>query len=198
MLKKSLLKMVTIDKLREELKKRLPEKRFKHSEGVAEMSVELSKIWGGDTEKLIYAGYLHDIARGMPEEELIKIAKENNYKISDIEYMNPILLHSVVGAIIAEKEFGLTDPVILNCIKYHTTGRKGITLNEAIIYVADFTERGRDFEDAKIVRELSFKDLKEAVLKETELNICFLMKQRKPIHPSTIEMFNDLLRNEIH
>ncbi len=189
--------MVTIDKLKEELKKRLPKERFEHSANVAEMSIELNKIWGGDVQKLLYAAYLHDIARGMSGEKLIKIAKENNYKINDIEYMNPVLLHSVVGAIIAKKEFGITDPVILNCIKYHTTGRKGITLNEAIIYVADFTERGRNFEDAKIVREISFKDLKEAVLKETELNVYFLMKQRKPIHTYTIEMFNDLLKNEI-
>ncbi len=189
--------MVTIDKIKEEVKKRVSPERFKHSENVAEMSIELNKLWGGDAQKLVYAAYLHDIARDISEEKLVRIAKENGYKINDVEYMNPILLHSIVGAVIAEKEFEIADPVILNCIKYHTTGRKGITLNEAIIYVADFTERGRNFGDAKIVREISFKDLKEAVLKETELNVSFLMKQRKPIHPYTIEMFNDLLKDRI-
>ena len=191
------MKTITINKIKKEVQKRLPLNRFKHAERVAEMSIALSKIWGGDPEKLICAAYLHDIARDIPEKELIKIAKENKYKISEIEYKKPVLLHSIVGAIIAGKDFGITDQSILNAIRYHTTGRKGITINEAIIYIADFTEYGRTFKEAKIVREISFKNLKEAVLKETEFNTCFLMSKRKPIHPYSIEMFNDLLKNEI-
>ncbi len=189
--------MVTIDKVREEVKKRLSPERFEHSERVAFMSKKLGKIWDGDTAKLIYAAYLHDIARDMPTNDLIKTVKENGYRISKLEYAKPVLLHSIAGTIIAGKDFGINDPTILNAIRYHTTGRKGITVNEAIIYVADFTECGRNFREADIVRKLSFKNLKEAVLKETEFNASFLMNKRKPVHPYSIEMFNYLLKNEI-
>jgi len=189
--------MVTIDKVRKKVKKRLSPERFEHSERVADMSKKLSKIWNGNTAKLIYAAYLHDIARDMPSKDLIKIVKENGYRISKLEHAKPVLLHSLAGTIIAETIFGVNDQSILNAIRYHTTGRKGITVNEAIIYVADFTECGRNFKEANIVRKISFKNLKEAVLKETELNICFLMNKRKPIHPYSIEMSNDLLKNEI-
>jgi len=156
--------MVTIDKLRKEVKKRLSLNRFEHSERVANMSEKLSKIWNGDTAKLIYAAYLHDIARDMPTKDLVKIVKENGYRISKLEYAKPVLLHSLAGTIIAETIFGVNE---------------------------------RNFKEANIVRKISFKNLKEAVLKETEFNACFLMNKRKLIHPYSIEMFNDLLKNEI-
>ena len=189
--------MDTIKKIEAAVKKTLPEKRFQHSKGVSEMSQLLYKKWGGDKDKLAIAGLLHDIARDIPTDKLIEIAKENGYHIDEIEYANPILLHAPVGAMIAKKEFDIEDEDILNCIRYHTTGRKGITLNEAIIYVADFIELGRDFPDAEKVRKIAFNNLKKAVLEETHLNVCYLMSIEAPIHPRTIEMFNDLLKKEL-
>ena len=189
--------MGIIERIEREVSKRIPKPRFDHSKGVAEMAEMLYKQWGGNKEKLIVAGLLHDVARDIPGDKLIEIAQNNSYKIDEIEFMNPILLHAPVGAIIAKKDFGIYDEETLNCIKYHTTGRKGITLNEAIIYVADFIEAGRTFPDAITVRKIAFSNLKEAVLKETRFNICYLMKERLPVHPRTIEMFNDLLKKEL-
>ena len=189
--------MDTIKKIEAEVKRKVSKRRFEHSKRVAEMAELLYKKWGGNREKLIIAGLLHDIARDIQTSELIKIAQNNGYNIDEIEYANPILLHAPVGAMIAKKNFGINDEVILNCIRYHTTGRRGITLNESIIYVSDFIEKGRDFPDAEKVRSIAFKSLKEAVLEETRLNVSYLMSIRKPIHLHTIEMFNSLLEKEL-
>ena len=189
--------MVTISEIIERLPKYETQKRIEHSIRVKETALQLYKLWGGNKQVLVYAALLHDIARDLPIEKLIEIAEKNGYRIDKIEAENPIILHAPIGAIIAEKDFGITDKNILNCIKYHTTGRASITLNEAIIYLADFIEPGRDFEDAKKVRKIAFADLKEAVIQETILNVAYLMVARVPIHPRTIEMFNSLLKKQL-
>ncbi len=189
--------MVTISEIIERLPKYETQKRIEHSIRVKETALQLYKLWGGNKQVLVYAALLHDIARDLPIEKLIEIAEKNGYRIDKIEAENPIILHAPIGAIIAEKDFGITDKNILNCIKYHTTGRASITLNEAIIYLADFIEPGRDFEDAKKVRKMAFTDLKEAVIQETILNVAYLMVARVPIHPRTIEMFNSLLKKQL-
>ncbi len=189
--------MVTISEIIERLPKYETQKRIEHSIRVKETALQLYKLWGGNKQVLVYAALLHDIARDLPIEKLIEIAEKNGYRIDKIEAENPIILHAPIGAIIAEKDFGITDKNILNCIKYHTTGRASITLNEAIIYLADFIEPGRDFEDAKKVRKIAFTDLKEAVIQETILNVAYLMVARVPIHPRTIEMFNSLLKKQL-
>ena len=189
--------MVTIDEILQRLPEYETQKRIDHSIRVMETALKLYKLWGGNKQVLSYAGLLHDIARDLPVEKLIEIAQRNGYQIDQIEAENPVILHAPVGAIIAKNDFGITDEDILNCIRYHTTGRANITINEAIIYLADFIEPGRDFEDAAKVRSIAFTDLKEAVLEETILNVVYLMNARTPIHPRTIEMFNSLLKKQL-
>jgi predicted HD superfamily hydrolase involved in NAD metabolism len=189
--------MLTIDEVKDKLKEYETERRIVHSIGVMNTALELYEKWGGNRTVLTYAALLHDVARDIPIQNLVEIAIENGYNIDPIEKENPILLHAPVGAIIAKKDFGVKDENILNCIKFHTTGRPGISLNEAIIYVSDFIEPGRNFDDARKVREIAFVDLTEAVLEETTLNVTYLMNSRKPIHTRTIEMFNSLLKKQL-
>ena len=55
------------------------------------------------------------------------------------------LWHGPVGAIIARNEFGIEDEDILNAIRFHTTGRAGMSTLEKLIYVSDMIEPGRNF-----------------------------------------------------
>ncbi len=189
--------MVTIDKIKKWISKYESVERIKHSERVAEMALTLYKTWGGNREVLLYASLLHDVARDLPFEKLIRIAEDNGYLPDEIELSNPVLLHGPVGAIMVKKELKITNTDILNCISFHTTGRKDVTLNEAIIYLSDYIEPGRNFEDANRVRSIAFKNLKEAVMEETRLNVNFLMEMRIPVHPRTIEMFDSLIKKEL-
>ena len=189
--------MVTIDEIIKKLSKYETQKRIEHSIRVKETALQLYKLWGGNEQVLSYAALLHDIARDLPIKKLIEIAQKNGYRIDEIEAENPIILHAPVGAIIAKNDFRITNEDILNCIRYHTTGRANITLNEAIIYLADFIEPGRNFEDAEKVRKIALADLKEAIMQETIFNVAYLMNARIPIHPKTIEMFNSLLKKQL-
>ena len=45
------------------------------------------------------------------------------------------------GSIVVRDELGIDDEDILNAIRYHTTGRAGMSLLEKVIFTADFTSR---------------------------------------------------------
>ena len=77
--------MEDIEKMKEELKQRLSEKRYIHSIGVMEMAEELAKIYGVDENEARVAGLLHDIAKEIPEDEKLKYIEKNGIEIDEIE-----------------------------------------------------------------------------------------------------------------
>lgn len=54
------------------------------------------------------------------------------------------LIHPFLGAEVARREYQVTDEDILNAIRYHTTGRAGMSLLEKIIFIADYIEPNRE------------------------------------------------------
>jgi predicted HD superfamily hydrolase involved in NAD metabolism len=101
-----------------------------------------------------------------------------------------------VGAYLVEKEVNLIDSEILNAIRYHTSGRVGMSLLEKIIYLADYIEPGRHFPGVDEVRKMADNDLNEALLASVRNTILFLVKKNQPIFPDTFATFNDLLMNK--
>lgn len=86
---------------------------------------------------------------------------------------NTELWHAPVGAFLVEKEVGLTDEDILNAIRYHTSGRPGMSSLEKVIYVADYIEPGRKFPGVEEVRELAEQDLDKALLQALKIRLAF-------------------------
>ena len=80
--------MELIDKIIQELKENLSEKRYIHSLGTMERAEELAKIYGVDIEKARLAGLTHDIAKEMTKEESLQYIKEHNIEIDEIEEIN--------------------------------------------------------------------------------------------------------------
>ena len=144
-----------------EVKKALSEKRFYHSQCVEERCVEFAKIYGADVKKARLIGIAHDIAKELPDEEKIKIMKENNLQI---EKEHPSLLHGKVGAIIAKEKFEFDDEM-LEAIENHTKGTSKMSLLSEILFVADSCGADRKYEGTKETYELAKKDLKAAVIR---------------------------------
>ena len=51
--------------------------------------------------------------------------------------------------------YGVTDLEVLDAIRYHTSGREGMTLMDKIVCLADYMEPGRDFPGVHKIRELA-------------------------------------------
>ena len=72
----------------------------------------------------------------------------------------------------------IKDEDILSAIRYHTTGRKNMSILEKIIYIADYIEPLRKFNGVEELRTLSVMDLDAAVIQSLEntINICYKPK----------------------
>ena len=101
------------------------------------------------------------------------------------------LWHASVGAIIAESEFNVKDKEVLNAVKYHTTGRAGMSKLEKIIYVADMIEPGRDFPSVVQLRELATESLEDAMGACIQQSVQLLVKKGVPVFPDSIDCYNE-------
>jgi len=169
----------------------LSKARIAHSLGVETCAVELAGRFGADREKASVAGLVHDCAKELTPRQ----AKELGYQtgIFDDAWMlaEPKLWHAPLGAVIARRDYGVTDPEVLEAIACHTTGKPGMTVLDKIIYLADFIEPGRDFHGAEALRACAARDLDEALIMAFDSTIRYLLFNGRTIHPRTV-----LARNE--
>ena len=186
--------MELIDKIKEDLKNTLSERRYIHSLGVMEMAVELAQIYNVDEKKAELAGLLHDNAKEMTPEELLKYVDDNNIKISEVERINTKILHGKIGADIAKKKYGVSKE-IQEAIEYHTTTNPNMTTLDKIVFVADKIELNRKSAtyDIEAERELAKKDLDGAVIFIINSNITSLIQKDKLINEESINTRNKLI-----
>lgn len=136
--------------------------RYEHTKRVEKESIELAKIYGVDEKKAVIASLCHDLYKNISNEEANEIIKKARLGKKYIDNLN--LGHSKIASYMAKKNFGIEDDDILNAISYHTTGRKAMSTLEKIIFLADYIEPKRDFENIEKIRELSRVDLNKTVL----------------------------------
>ncbi len=163
----------------------LKESRYRHSLGVEDMAVKLAGIWGADIEKAAFAGRYHDIAKNFDEERMDRCVRK--YALPEELIGNNALAHSKVAAAILEYEFGVNDEDILNAVRYHTTGRSGMSLLEELIFVADAVEDNRTYNDLKYYQDLAANDIDRACLEILDYTVWSLESKGRKIHKDTTE-----------
>jgi nicotinate-nucleotide adenylyltransferase len=103
------------------IREKMSAKRYTHSINVAIMCGELSKIHGlspAESEKAYIAGLVHDIAKKCTDVPAAEFAPDC------AELAEPKLWHAITGARYVRDVFGLTDPDIINAIRFHTSAGK--------------------------------------------------------------------------
>lgn len=177
------------------VKKQLTDHRYQHTLGVMETAIALAEQYGADSKKAELAAIFHDYAKFRPKDEMMKIILSENYPQDLLQYHSE-LWHAPAGAYLVEKEAGITDKEVLEAIRYHTSGRPGMTLLEKVIYLADYIEPGRHFPGVEEVRALAKKDLDTALIQAVKNTILFLMKKNQPVYPESFQTYNDLVMRQ--
>lgn len=173
------------------LKKVLTGKRFKHSIGVAETAEILAKEYGLNADKARFTGLVHDIAKCYSVEEMNRLIRE--YGISP-EYLNNVALaHSKVGTEILREEFQISDEDILMGVSSHTTGRKGMSLFEEIIYVADAVEPNRDYPRAAKLRKSARTDIDKVCLELLQFTVNDIPAKGRELDRETMEAYEYII-----
>ena len=177
------------------LKERLTEKRFIHSLNVADSSRELARLYGYDEEIAYTAGLIHDCCKDTPSGKQLAYMLENRADLSEIEISTPKLYHAMCGSIYIKKEFGIENEDMINAVRYHTTGRKGMSLLEKIVFIADFISAERDYDGVEIMREKAAKSLDEAIVEGLGFTIKDLIDRERVVHPDTVDAYNEAMMN---
>lgn len=179
-------------KLEKELQSTLKESRFVHTQGVRYIAAALAMCHGQNMIQAQIAGILHDCAKGYSDEKLLEICHNKKIEISDSELESPHLLHAKVGAYLAKQQYRVEEKEVLSAIRYHTTGRAGMTPLEQIIFIADYIEPNRkEIPGLEESRRLAFKDLDKAAYYILENTLLYLKetKGEDKIDPITKEAY---------
>jgi len=179
-----------VKELEIELSKRMPNERFEHVLRVRETAVSLAEKFAVSTIEAEQASLFHDIAK-FTDKESLRIRIQDDHIDSRILLFHHELWHAPVGAIIARDEFNVSNEDVLNAIRYHTTGRAGMSKLEKIIYVSDMIEPGRNFPGVEKLRELAIKDIDIAMGACIYQSVQFLVSKRVQVFPDSIDCYNE-------
>ncbi|MCR4891829.1 MAG: bis(5'-nucleosyl)-tetraphosphatase (symmetrical) YqeK [Lachnospiraceae bacterium] len=175
-----------INRIKKKIKKVLDKERYQHTLGVAYTACSMAMRYGENPDRLFLAGILHDCAKNIPNQEKYALCKKYKISLNETEKIAPYLLHSKLGAYLAEHTYGIKDMEVLNAVRYHTTGRPGMSRIEKIIFTADYIEPNRkNAPNLPEVRRLAFTDLDEAVVKILDDTLEYLESGSRPIDPMT-------------
>ncbi len=180
------------------LQKRLTKKRYIHSLNVAEAARELAELYGCDSEKAYTVGLIHDCCKDTPSGLQLAYLLENKEPLTDIEINTPKLYHAMSGKVFCQKEFGISDYDMLNAVRYHTTGRKGMSLLEKVVFIADFISAERDYNGVEIMRKKAKCSLEEAIIEGLGFTIKDLIDRGAVVHPDTLDAYNEAMFKIIH
>lgn len=153
----------------EVIRGRLKATRLAHTYGVVETAVGMAEKFGADPRKARTCALFHDAFREVGN-----------------------LAHGAVAADYMEAEFSITDEDMLNAVRFHTTGRKGMTVLEKILFLADAIEPNRNYPGVDDLRAMAEYDLDKACLMSLTRTIEYVKSQGQELDPRTQEAAEDL------
>lgn len=189
--------------LSEKVKPYLTGRRYAHTAAVADEAARLGGIFGfsdAGRNRLRASALMHDITKLADYKKQLQYCEEFGIIIEPEKNLSASVFHGITGAALAARDFAdFADADILSGIRWHTTGRYGMTLFESIIYLADYIEPTRTFDDCRTVRQYFYdriggctaEEEKLGVLRDTmicsfDLTITGLLEDGRPIDSDTI------------
>ena len=133
-------------------------RRFAHTLGVEEMAARLAMLYMPEGEGMLRAAaLLHDMTKEMPKEEQEKILAANGVMLRPDEQCAPKIWHGMTASLLIPQKYpALADRELISAVRWHTTGHDGMTLAEALLYLADYIEETRVIPECVALRHAFF------------------------------------------
>ena len=143
-----------LSSLRERVRPYMNEHRFTHTLGVERECEALGKLFlPDDVPALRAAALLHDITKMLSLEKQLKLCNNFDIIYGKGDLLSPKLFHAKTAPEVIKRDFPeYADERILSAVRWHTTGRRGMTTFDAIVYLADYIEDTRQFEECAALR----------------------------------------------
>ena len=184
---------MTYEQYEQEVQRHLTEKRFYHSQCVAQEGARLAQRYGADVEKARLAGILHDIMKDTPPEQQLKILQDSGILLTKTQRHNRKLWHALAGAAYLQQTLQVKDGDIVEAVRCHTSGKKDMSLLEKVLFVADYISADREYPGVERMRQAAYRSLEEAIVEGVLFTVQELMGQRLPVAAESVEAYNDAL-----
>ena len=184
---------MTYEQYEQEVQRHLTEKRFYHSQCVAQEAARLAQQYGADVEKARLAGILHDIMKDTPPEQQLKILQDSGILLTKTQRHNRKLWHALAGAAYLQQTLQVKDGDIVEAVRCHTSGKKDMSLLEKVLFVADYSSADREYPGVERMRQAAYRSLEEAIVEGVLFTVQELMGQRLPVAAESVEAYNDAL-----
>lgn len=178
------------------IRTRLTDYRFRHSLCVAEEARRLAQRYGADPDRAYTAGILHDIMKDTDRDTQWQMMEQYGAELDPVERQSPTLWHARSGEVFLRHILGVPDEELLCAVRYHTTGRAGMTLLEKVLFVADFTSADRNYSDVDVMRRYADESLNAAITYGVAYTIRDLVDQGRAVHPDTVALYNAIVLSE--
>ena len=194
--------------LRERVMQKMSPKRFRHTLAVEQMIERLCALFCPEESlRMRAAALLHDVTKELDTEGQVALCQKLGISLTEADLQAPKTLHAMTAAASIPTDFAaFADPVVINAVRWHTTGRAGMTLNEKLLYLADYIDLSRTFSNCVILRryffgadpdsmsrEERFSLLRDTLILSYDMTIRDLLDEGIPVAEDTVMARNELL-----
>jgi nicotinate-nucleotide adenylyltransferase len=194
--------------LRESLADTMSAKRYAHTCAVENMAQRLGVLFCPElVPELRAAALLHDITKEESLQNQLQLCEQFGIMVLDADIHVPKTFHAKTAAARISRDYpAFSTPTVVSAVRWHTTGRANMTLPEQLIYLADYIDDTRKFEDCVTLRAMFWDahpenmdgehrllHLYRVLLCSFDMTIRALLEDGAPISEDTFHARNTLL-----
>ena len=195
-------------RLRESISGSMSPKRFRHTAAVEEMAARLGELYAPDKIDILRAAaLLHDITKEYSAEKQIQICDTFGINLSKQDILTPKTFHAKTAAALIPVLYpDFADEEVISAVRWHTTGRAGMTILEKLVYLADYIDESRTFPDCVALRSLFWEaepqnmneaeraaHLNRVLIRSFDMTLTSLIEDGAPVSDDTFSARNDLI-----
>lgn len=198
--------------LRETVIGQMSPKRYTHTAAVEEMVARLAALYcPEENSALRAAALLHDITKEYDIPTHVKILRDAGEIVAPGAEFSHKTFHARTAAIlIPQKYAAFATETVISAVRWHTTGREGMTLTEKLLYLADYIDESRIFPDCVRLRSyfwganpenMGMEDrlihLRRTLIMSYDMTMRALINEGAVISPDTTYARNELALEEL-
>ena len=197
-----------IDALRERVRASMSDFRFIHTAEVEKMAARIGEIYAPDKIDILrVAALLHDITKEIDVDGQIALLGSNGERTGSFERLSYKTLHARTAIYAIMRDYlEFANEEVLRAVRYHTTGRADMSICEMIVYLADYIDESRKFEDCIKLRnyfwnarpeEMNESEREEHLLRTLllsfDMTLTSLINEGSPTSVESIEARNFII-----
>ena len=136
-----------LDALRDGVRATMSQKRYAHTLGVEQTVAQMAALYCPRKKGMLRAAaLLHDCTKEYADWQTREVLKAARVYLRPDEEESPQIWHAITAELEIPALYpDFADPELLLCVRWHTTGHRGMSVPEALLYLADVIEPTREY-----------------------------------------------------